>query len=247
MSDWKEFRKPLDDERDEDARVASYWQWLAAQDVGTLPRGTQVDRFGSKTVVRLAGPKDADYEAAHMDHSIGHSWDKYSALGTIFSIRNADGRPEATFLVSGSKVVHARERFNARLSAGNRYVLSQMAFFYDWSVVEDRLPFDAFLDGHGPNTMVRYCARTVDNRIEKGEAVFAGAAVDAEIAALAASVDGAGGFDPSIIGLAEIEAGGRVAQHEIITVRHVEREPTEAASLGERLGAQRDTAALPQP
>jgi hypothetical protein len=177
MSAWTQGRSPLEDAAAEDARVDAYWQWLEAS--------TGRDSHGAFAGYAIHAPllwrkletaDQADHEAWHMRHSIGHSWDKYSALGDIYSLRSEGDTPEATVLVIEGLVVHAREHRNARLSPENQAHLLDFCRLKGFKHQPDDLPFDFHENDGCPNTMLRALRRPPGGGKEFHEVVFAGRA-----------------------------------------------------------------------
>lgn len=221
-------RVPLDDPEAEEIRKEAYWRRLDAD-------GPPIDRArtigegadGWRWVV-LADAADADFEAYHMRHSVGHSWGRYSAFGTIFGLRSPDGIPKATVLMAGNAAVHAREERNARLSPENEARLEAFAAAGGWTVRKDELPFEAF-DGPGANTLVRFLVRDVSNRKTHGVAVMPGRPGAGAVVRAASSVGGAR-YDPDAMPDADafrIEGAG--GPHEIVSTMPTDAQPTTRA------------------
>jgi len=134
---WTEDRRPLPDEPDDAARRARYWDWSnavgpdlpadAAPLVATAPDG--------RGWHRLEDAAQADFEAFHMQHSIGYNWDHYSGMGEIRSLR-AGGVPQVTILVAGGTVVHARRPRNEPLEPADLVALRALADAEGWRMLE---------------------------------------------------------------------------------------------------------------
>jgi hypothetical protein len=225
MDGWNGGRRPLEDDAAEAARTAAYWDWLASAAVGDDAPVVAWAGLGWRWA-RLTTPAQADYEARHMRHSIGHSWDKYSSFGELYSLRGPDDLPEATVLVSGGRVVHAREHENARLSPPNAAALESLAARMGWEIVPEPTPFDVLRDDGSPNTRLRYLHRGRDGKAF-GEAVFAGRLDAAQMEDLFRCLGG--GFSPADAGLRDLRADpADDAPHEVLSVKFVAAPPTEA-------------------
>ena len=114
IASWDEPRIPLADEWADEERRSRYWDW-SNQAGPSLPEGGTIARVrlaDGGSCVRIGNHVQADYEAFHMQHSIGYNFDHYAALGDIYSLRNADNVPQMTFLVAGNQIVHARAPAN---------------------------------------------------------------------------------------------------------------------------------------
>ena len=182
MSTWTQGRSPLEDPAAEDARVDAYWQWLEA----TTGRDRHPAFAGYAVHApllwrKIETPAQADHEAWHMRHSIGRSWDKYSALGDIYSLRSGDDAPEATVLVADGVVVHAREHRNARLSPENMTHLLDFCSLKGFERKPDTLPFDFHENEGCPNTMLRALRRPPEGGKEFHEVVFPGRATQDQV------------------------------------------------------------------
>lgn len=182
MSKWTQGRAPLQDPEAETARVDAYWQWLES----SQKRDPQASFAGYAVHAPLLWRKietayQADHEAWHMRHSIGHSWDKYSALGDIYSLRSGDKAPEATVLVADGVVVHAREHRNARLSPENMTHLLDFCSLKGFEHKPDALPFDFHENEGCPNTMLRALRRPPGGGKEFHEVVFPGRATQGQV------------------------------------------------------------------
>ena len=124
-----------------------------------------------------------------MRHSIGHSWDKYSALGDIYSLRSGDDAPEATVLVADGVVVHAREHRNARLSPENMTHLLDFCSLKGFKHKPDALPFDFHENEGCPNTMLRALQRPPRGGKEFHEVVFPGRVTQEQVEELVRALD----------------------------------------------------------
>ena len=111
------------------------------------------------TWVALETAQDGYFEARHMRNSIGHSCEKYAALGQLFSLRAPDGLPVAPVMAQTWCIIHAREHQNARLGPVAEWRLARFAESLAFELVEDYVPFDVWSDGAAPNTEVRFCRR----------------------------------------------------------------------------------------
>ena len=190
MSEWTQGRIPFADSEAETSRVDAYWQWLEA----SQERDPQASFAGYAVNAPLLWRKidtaaQADYEAWHMLHSIGHSWDKYSSLGDIYSLRSGDDEPEATVLVADGVVVHAREHRNARLSPENCSHLLDFCQLKGFVIKPDALPFDFHQNDGCPNTMLRALRRPPAGGKEFHEVVFAGRATEGQVEDLVRAMD----------------------------------------------------------
>jgi len=190
MSEWTQGRSPLEDPAAEDARVDAYWQWLEV----STGRDPHADFAGYAIHApllwrKIETPAQADHEAWHMRHSIGHSWDKYSALGDIYSLRREGDTPEATVLVVEGLVVHAREHRNARLSPDNKTHLLDFCRLKGFEFKPDPLPFDFHQNDGCSNTMLRALRRQADGSKDFHEVVFSGRATESQVEELVRALD----------------------------------------------------------
>lgn len=234
MRDWTEARRPAEDPREEERRKAAYWDWLSRTAATLTARGAAVAPATHGSWHRLTSPQDADFEAVHMQHSIGHSWDLYSGFGDLYSLRDADGIPQATVLVSDGVVVHAREQQNARLSPENLAELRAFAAERGWAVKPDPLRFDTLFGNDGPNTRVtlverrpegkRFLAFTVAGRMspEQAREVHDAFGADPDAPATVSAQD--------VPVLPDWDGAGTL---EVLSVRYVSEEPTADRSLEE--------------
>jgi hypothetical protein len=225
-------RQPLSDWTSESARTQAYWSWLEAKAASVRDGSLDVAHaFGGGRWVRLSSAGDADYEAKHIRHSIGHSWDRYSKIGEIYSLRDEDNLPLATVLVqdvAGAKVVvHAREHENARLSVANMAALEAFAESRDYRISQEPLPFD-FFDDDGPSTAVKYFHRAPDGAKTFSTVVLGGRLTRQQATQMAATLADGRLFDPRRVGLASLRhgTGHDPADHEIVTVFHTQAPPT---------------------
>lgn len=190
MSTWTQGRSPLEDPAAEDARVEAYWKWLEA----TTGRD-RLAAFAGYAVHapllwrKIETPTQADHEAWHMRHSIGHSWDKYSAVGDIYSLRSGDDKPEVTVLVADGVVIHAREHRNARLSPENMTHLLDFCILKGFEHKPDALPFDFHENEGCPNTMLRALRRQTDGAKDFHQVVFSGRATESQVEELIRAMD----------------------------------------------------------
>lgn len=230
---WQGGRYPLADRDAEDQRVLAYWAWLEhqrqqGQEGGSSQfRGDGVRLATSadgRAWVELASADQADFEALHMDHSIGHSWDKYSGLGRIVSLRSLEGLPEATILVAGTAVVHAREFRNTRLSDANEAALHLLAAEMGWTIKPDRHAFDVLYDPEAPNTRIVYILRAQDGTKSFGQATFAGRLSDADVNDIARVLEDGKRLMPGWIGLPSL--GDADAEHELACIRDTRDQAT---------------------
>ena len=205
-------RFPEDEPQAEHERVTAYWEWL--ENNVSPDNSRPVFRIGNNTWKRLHTPEDADFEARHMRHSIGHSWDKYSAFGYIFSLRAADNTPQATILVRGNDVVHAREHCNARLSEESMSALRTFCFYAGFVIVPDEHPFEVWT-GDEENTCITYMRRTSHGK-EFTSLVLPGGISEQEIHTMTSC--GSALFTPADAGL----PGEGV--HELVSVGSTEKE-----------------------
>lgn len=190
MSEWTQGRSPVDNPEAETARVDAYWQWLGASTGGDRRAAFAGYAVNAPLLWRkIETPAQADYEAWFMHHSIGHSWDKYSALGDIYSLRSGDDKTEATVLVADGVVIHAREHRNARLSPENRTHLLDFCQLKGFDIKPDDLPFDFHQNDGCPNTMLRMLRRLPVGEKEFHEVVFSGRAAQDQIEALVRALD----------------------------------------------------------
>jgi hypothetical protein len=216
-------RRPLQDADSEALRTDGYWDgywaWLdATRIVGDSASAVLDDAEGAGRWCRLRDSADADYEAFHMRHSIGHSWDKYATFGDVFSLRSANGIPAATVLVASGAAVHAREQDNARLSPANAAALARFAEAAGFVVRPDDLPFDVLWDEAAPNLRFRYVSRDAENRKEFGDVVLEGRLSREEVEGMARTLSRQGTFVPSAVGLPDL---GRGRGHEILSISFV--------------------------
>lgn len=226
---WNDARSPLQDPAAEADRTAAYWAWIDDAEVqGATPPVATASNGGHWA--QLLSADDADFEAAHMRHSIGHSWAKYSTMGEIYSLRSPQGIPEATVLVAGGVVIHAREHRNARLSSENMRALEDFATESGWAIKPDTLPFDVLQDEQAPNTKFVYLLRGGGNAKLFSEAVVAGHLTDRQIASMAEAMGAENRFVPSDIGLPGLDGGGNsdCAAHELLAIRFTSEPPTHA-------------------
>lgn len=180
ITSWDHPRYPEEDNSVEEERTGIYWEWLDDQE----SPGDAMAEFSTYIpeqpiwVRKLTDPEHADYEAAHMRHSIGHSWGKYSSAGEIYSLRTDDERPLATVMVSEGVVVHARGQFNTRLDAVAARALEQLCQLKGWSQHPDPLEFDHYIDPYiGPdeeNTLMRIARRGEQGEVTISEHVLEG-------------------------------------------------------------------------
>lgn len=244
---WNGPRVPLSDEVDENERKAAYWAYLdaAAAEGAVVDSASHVaDAAEGGHWVRLVSAADADFEALHMRHSIGHSFGKYGAFGEIFSLRSADGLPQATVLFSGGEAVHAREHQNARLSDGNMAELAAFAASMGMTVRAEP-SFDLLAwDEAAANTRLDYLHRGPDGIKTFGSVVIAGRATEGMATDLAAALPGGRRFLPEAVGMTDLRASGGDPLHEIVALRHVRDEPTCELDI-ERLQIAMARAALP--
>lgn len=153
-------RVPYDNDQQDQMRTQAYWTWLQKND-GSIKDNSFLETTltDGKKWVRLLNANDADYEASFMGHSIGHSWDKYSKFGDIYSLRSVDNHPLATILVSNNSVVHAKEHNNANLSQKNNKYLQYFCTQMNFKVSHNDHSFDYYADEEKPNTGLRYFVR----------------------------------------------------------------------------------------
>ncbi len=211
-------RYPGSDEY-EDQRVQAYWDYINEHSdqiiESTTNRGVFLRRADDHKLYRLYTANDADFEALHMQHSIGYNWGLYSNQGQIFSIRHT-GLPQATIMVTNGKVVHAREHQNARLSPELMNVLERFASGFGWEIIPDKYEFD-FRSGPGENTRIRYCIRTPEKIFN--EVIIPHRIVEDDIAMISS---GGRYFDPDVWGLPRIGHG----IHELQSIKIVDDKPT---------------------
>ena len=129
---WDEARRPLASWPDELERNARYWEWLDANPPPEVPL-RRLGEFENKVALEIDGPAAADFEAFHMRHSIGYSWDHYSAQGRIISFRDTEGLPDFTALVEDGVVIHARGQDNASLTSDQVDSLDAACEALGWS------------------------------------------------------------------------------------------------------------------
>jgi hypothetical protein len=134
---WDEDRRPMPDEGDDALRRARYWQWSErfGPDLGPDDAPRIAAASDGRSWHRLLDEGHADFEAFHMRHSIGYNWDHYSGMGEILSLR-ADGVPQATVLVAGGVVVHARRPANAPLEPSDLAMLVDLAAAEGWRIAD---------------------------------------------------------------------------------------------------------------
>jgi hypothetical protein len=229
-------RSPLQDPSQEDLRTARYWAELeeagqpadAASVVGSTSEG------GSW--VLLSNAQDADFEAWHMRHSIGHSWDKYSSIGSIHGLRSKDGIPQVTALEAGGAIIHAREARNARLSASNMALLEEFCRARGWMVQPEAHPFEIY-GGPGRNTCLRFLVRDADNEKTMGECILPGVASIDAIARVADAMDDARYIPLHVPGSEAFSAGGTDEAHEIMSMWPTDDAPTTTTGISEFIDA----------
>lgn len=193
-------RLPLAELGDESARTQGYWDWLEAK--GAIDGSKMLERLSNRSEWReLRSASDADFEAFTMRHSIGHSWDRYSAMGRILSFRNPAGKPEFTALLADGVFVHVREHRNARLANVNRTALDEFAERNCLEVAPEQPGFDCFDRGEGSNTRIRYLQRECDNSKKFGELVVEGRLHEDAIRRIRDTTDERGSFDAGRGGL----------------------------------------------
>lgn len=241
---WDGPRKPFEDEAAETARKEAYWAWLDEAAL-TGPGGEFVADgvSGDAHWRRLMSADDADYEAREMRHSIGHGWGVYGGMGEVFSLRDAENAPQATVLVVGGVVVHAREHQNSRLSPESRAELGALAQARGWDIRPDKYRFEVMAEEapEAVNTRI-----TLLHRGAGGEKLFFSAVVSGrfteEDAAAVHETFGPDELAAPLIsakdlpgGLLPPEAAGAL---EIVSLRHT-AEAADAVSLDEVLEALR--------
>ena len=220
-------RYPLNDANEEAARTEGYWRWLDGAELGAdMPEVADTTPDGGRWV-KLNTWVDADYEARHMRHSIGHSWDYYAKTGNIFSLRDSQNRPLATVLVifdanRNHVAIHAREHENARLSPANLLALRRFGARANFDVSSDAGPFDAFLVQDAPNTRFKYLLRGDGPEKTFGSVVLADRFTPDDAVALAGGLRN-GKFDPDALGFPRF--GGAGCDHEVLSMRHVVEQP----------------------
>lgn len=163
-------RFPLDNEEDEKQRVLDYWDWLKQQDIEDT--SIKIDSVWHELKTsndadwhELKTPNDADYEAKYMDHSIGHSWDKYSQYGRLFSLRDNNNIPVVTALLShDNKFIHYKEYANARLSTKNMLALQKFAEDNNFGITPEKYAIDIFIK-NGNNTSITYLTRDDQDKV----------------------------------------------------------------------------------
>lgn len=178
---WDHPRYPDEDDSVEEERTGIYWEWLDGQEAP----GDAMAEFSTYIpeqpiwVRKITEPEHADYEAAHMRHSIGHSWAEYNSTGDIYSLRTDDERPLATVMVSEGVVVHARGQFNTRLDAVAARALESLCQLKGWSQHPDPLEFDHYIDPYiardEENTLMRVARRGDQGEVTISEHVLEGA------------------------------------------------------------------------
>ena len=229
-AEWPGGRIPLADEAAEAMRTNSYWAWLTERADHIADAARPVVKMDEGHWALLQNGADADYEALHLRHSIGHSWGKYSTFGDIFSLRDGDNRPQATVLVADKVVVHAREAENARLSVANEAALQAFTEVMGFSIKADPLPFDMLKTPDDQadrltNTRMRYLHRADDNTKTIGSVVLEGRLSDRQINALASGLKDGRVFLPNRVGLDPL-ASASGTPHELLSIKFVEDAPT---------------------
>ena len=236
VSNWTGGRMPLQDTAAEAARTSAYWAWSGTRQLPPSKAPVTADAEGGGSWVRLMDGADADWEAAHMQHSIGHSWDRYSGLGTIYSLRSEDGLPQATVLVDHEGcVVHAREHENARLSPEHAMALRAIARYMNWTIRPEDHEFDVLREDGAPNTRFRYMLRDSSGHKSCAQFVAAGRLSGAQVAGLSRSLQHGCLFMPGWVG--EKELGDDGMMHTLMSVRDVHDEPTSALAAEDVLEA----------
>lgn len=162
MSKFNNKRIPENDEILEKNRKEEYWNYLILNIKNIKDKSKILAKYEKFTFNKLNTADDADYEAAFMQHSIGHSWDKYSKFGNIYSIRDNENIPLVTVLVSDNYAIHYREENNARLSIQNKNLLQQFANMLGFKIKEED-NIDIFSNENSQNIKIIYLLRSTDN------------------------------------------------------------------------------------
>lgn len=200
-SEWEGFRSPDPDATVEAERTGRYWDWLDAQEAPGEAVAEFVTYLANEPlwVRKLTSSAHADHEAHHMRHSIGHSWTKYSGLGDIFSIRSEGEVPQATILVAGNEVIHARGAYNLRLSEEMQSALHVLCDMRGWTIRPEQRKFDHFYDGEEPNTLIRTAIRLEDGSIGLQETVLEGILMPDQADIVEDGLDEQGRFNPGAL------------------------------------------------
>lgn len=242
---WTGPRAPYADPVEEAARTEAYWVWLDEQpaQIGDAANFADADYRGGRWR-QITTSDEADYEARAMRHSIGHSWDKYSGFGDIYSFRNADDVPQMTILVADGVVVHAREHRNARLSKQNRETLMIRAEDMGWDVKPDRFRFEVMTDedAKANNTRVVFVQRGESNAKTFFTIVVRGR-FTADQAQAAHDEFGRNSHAPAMVHLGDLPRGVFGDQKplslvplEIVSIRHVKDPATSAHDISKVVG-----------
>lgn len=211
-------RIPALSEQQEMKRVSQYWKYLDAKSSNIIDSSLDLGAGWHK----LRNEDDADYEAWYMKHSIGHSWDKYSKIGDIYSMRDHNNIPEVTILVKDGVIIHAREERNIRLSPEHMERMKQFAKKMDFIIQPDEFEFDVWLDNESQNTAIRYLYRSPDgNKIM--QVVMEGRISQDDIENIASNLENGRYFRSEDVGLPHIANG---VTNELLMIEHTSETPT---------------------
>lgn len=231
---WTGPRTPYADPVEEAARTEAYWAWLDAQETFQECAFVGDAEHGKGTWRQLTTADQADYEAREMRHSIGHSWDKYSAMGEIYSYRNMIDVPQMTVMVINNVVVHAREHQNTRLSVNNLVTLMMAAHEKGWAVKPDRFRMEAMFDAspEAVNTQLVCVQRDDNNAKTFFTTVLTGTFSEADAQALHDAF-GTGVYTSPILRLADLPRNifgdpkpNGLEDLEIVSLRQTAKPPT---------------------
>ena len=150
--------------QEEEDRVELYWSWLEEnRDVIKDTSTSLLSTEQGQSLVALKTLEQADYEALHMQHSIGYNFTHYSGFGDLYSIRSPENTPLVTLLVSKGNIIHYKEEQNASLSEKNLEILKDIADKMGWMIPSSSLDYSFdFFKNAGSNTKIAYFFRDPD-------------------------------------------------------------------------------------
>ena len=210
-------RFPENNSEKENKRKTQYWKYLKQAKLNDNSIETKV-----KGWKQLLTENDADYEASFMQHSIGHSWLKYSSIGNIFSLRDKNNIPQVTILVKDNKIIHAREEKNIRLSKENIISLNNFAKQMNYQISLEAYEFDFFLNDDDINTKIIYLLRK-DNKNHIYSIILDGQLNENDIHIIHENLHNGKYFFPNDLSLPSIS--GNNEEHEILLIENTMEEP----------------------
>lgn len=176
MTDWTGGRSRLADRNAEEARREAYWAWVRNTPGAGDPGGEFVTYVPNAPFWwrHLRTATQADHEARALEHSIGHDWEDYSAMGQIYSLRGKNEEPLATVLVADREIIHVRERRNARPGPETTAAVACLAGAKDLEIRPEPLAFDLGEGDLGPATEITFVKRsglekTFETRVFEGQ------------------------------------------------------------------------------